>query len=117
MLGLPGEEDGDVDELAALVRGLDPRLALSVAASAFVPKPGTPLAGAEMADPRLLVRRLDRLGLALKGRARLLPTSPRWSWVDWKLAHLGERAALAAIAAHKGGGTLAAWREALEDRS
>ncbi len=115
MVGLPGEEDEDVDELAALVRGLDPRLALSVAAQAFVPKPGTPLAGEVMADPRLLARRLDRLGLALKGRARLLPTSPRWSWVDWKLAHMGERAAHAAIAAHAAGGTLAAWREALRD--
>jgi hypothetical protein len=37
-------------------------------------------------------------------------------WVDWKLAHLGERAALAAIAAHAAGGTLAAWREALKDQ-
>jgi radical SAM superfamily enzyme YgiQ (UPF0313 family) len=116
MVGLPDEEDADVDEFAALVRGLDPRLALSVAVQAFVPKPGTPLAGEPMADPRLLVRRLDRLGLALKGRARLLPTSPRWSWVDWKLAHAGERAARAAIAAHAAGGTLAAWRAALADQ-
>jgi radical SAM superfamily enzyme YgiQ (UPF0313 family) len=115
MAGLPGEEDDDLLELAALVRGLDPRPRISVAVQAFVPKPGTPLADEPMADPDVIRRRVALLRGALKGRATVLPTSPRWSWLDWKLAHAGPRAAIAAIAAESAGGGFAAWRAAIDE--
>ncbi|MDD5307352.1 MAG: radical SAM protein [Deltaproteobacteria bacterium] len=115
MAGLPTEEDEDVLELAALVRSLDARLRLSVAVQAFVPKPGTPLAREPMADPGVIRRRVALLRSALAGRATVLPTSPRWSWLDWKLAHSGRKAALAAVAAERAGGGFGAWRAAIEE--
>jgi radical SAM superfamily enzyme YgiQ (UPF0313 family) len=115
MVGLPGEQDEDLLELSELVRGLDPRLRLSLAVQAFVPKPGTPLAHEPMTDPDAIRRRVALLRGALGGRATVLPTSPRWSWLDWKLAHAGRKAALAAIEAERAGGGFGAWRSAVED--
>ncbi|MBW2276150.1 MAG: B12-binding domain-containing radical SAM protein [Deltaproteobacteria bacterium] len=115
MVGLPDETDADVEELARLVADLDKRPRVAIAAQAFVPKPGTPLGQVTMAEVGLIRHRLDLLGRSLKGRARVIPTSPRWSWVDWKLAHAGERAALVAIEAERNGGKFAAWKRAIQE--
>lgn len=115
MVGLPDETDADVEELARLVIDLDKGLRIAIAAQAFVPKPGTALGHVKMAEMGLIRHRLDLLGRALKGRARVIPTSPRWSWIDWKLAHAGERAARAAIRAHRAGRTYGAWKRAIEE--
>jgi radical SAM superfamily enzyme YgiQ (UPF0313 family) len=115
MVGLPDEGDSDIEELARLVADFDKRLRISIAAQAFVPKPGTPLGHVKMAGMDLIRHRLDLLGRALKGRARVIPTSPRWSWVDWKLAHAGERAAWVAIEAEREGGKFAAWKKAINE--
>ncbi len=114
MVGLPSETDEDINEFATLLRELCQTITISVAVQALVPKPGTPLADQEMAPLRTIKQRLELLKKLIAGRARLTPTSPRWSWVDWKLAHGGERAALAAIQAHRQGGTFSAWRKAIE---
>lgn len=115
MVGLPDETDADIDELARLVRDFDKHLRVSIAAQAFVPKPGTPLGHLQMAETKLIRHRLDLLARSLKGRARVIPTSPRWSWIDWKLAHAGEKAALVAIAAAEGGGRFVAWKRAITE--
>jgi radical SAM superfamily enzyme YgiQ (UPF0313 family) len=114
MVGLPGETDEDVAELAALLLEFPRQLEVTAAVQAFVPKPGTPLAGAAMAPQNDLKRRLELLKKLAKGRYRVSPTSPRWSWIDWKLAHAGEAAGRIAIAAHRGGGDFAAWKRAIE---
>jgi radical SAM superfamily enzyme YgiQ (UPF0313 family) len=115
MVGLPGETDADIEELVALVDELGRQVKVAVAAQAFVPKPGTPLAAEPMAEPGLLRHRLRLLGRSLKGRARVIPTSPRWSWLDWKLAHGGTRSAIAAIRANELGSTFAAWKQAIQE--
>jgi hypothetical protein len=115
MVGLPGETDTDIEELARLVGDLDRRVRVSIAAQAFVPKPGTPLGGATMEEPATIRRRLKLIDRLLRGRARVIPTSPRWSWLDWKLAHGAERSALAALRAHERGGAFAAWRSAVDE--
>lgn len=115
MVGLPDETDTDMDELVRLTAALDKRLHIAIAAQAFVPKPNTPLSQIPMAPPSLIRRRLALLGRALRGRARLIPTSPRRSWLDWKLAHAGEKASLAAIRSNALGGTFAAWKQAIEE--
>jgi len=115
MVGLPDETDADIEELARLVADFDKRLRVSIAAQAFVPKPGTPLGHLKMAGIDLVRHRLELLRRSLKGRARVIPTSPRWSWVDWKLAHSGERAALVAIEAAKHDGKFAAWKKAINE--
>jgi len=114
MVGLPTETDDDVAELAALLRDLATHLEVVAAVQAFVPKPGTPLAAAEMTPLPDLRRRLDLLKRLSTRRYRVSPTSPRWSWVDWRLAHAKERAGEIAVAAHRGGGGFAAWKAAIE---
>lgn len=114
MLGLPKEQDEDVDELSRFLLELSALGAVSASVQAFVPKPGTPLEAEAMCDPGVLKRRFSRLRKNLKGRVRLLPTSIRWSTVDWRLAHGGGVSALAALRASRAGGGYAAWHEAIE---
>ncbi len=113
MIGLPGEEDEDVEEFADLIVDLSRRIRTSVAVQAFVPKPGTALAAEPMAEQALIRHRIDLMKRRIRGRARILPTSPRWSWLDWKLAHAGPKAAHVAIEAHRNGAGFAAWRDAI----
>ncbi len=115
MVGLPGETDGDVEEFAALAAEMAALVPLTVAVQAFVPKPGTPLADEPMAPVRELKSRLDLLARRLGRRAVVQPSSPRWSWIDWKIAHGGRRSALAALAAHRAGGDYHAWKTAVKE--
>lgn len=87
MVGLPGETDEDVKELAevaasarkALVRG---RLTLSVAP--FVPKPHTPLQWEAMADEAIINRRIRLLKKTLGPltNTQVSAESPKWSRVQ-----------------------------------
>jgi radical SAM superfamily enzyme YgiQ (UPF0313 family) len=116
MVGLPFEQDADMEELAGLLKDLSAHLSVSIAVQAFVPKPGTPLANVPMLDLPAIRHRLQMLRRLLAGKVRVIPTSPRWSWLDWKIAHMGERAAHAAVEAHSHGGTFAAWKRAIANQ-
>ncbi|MCP4197168.1 MAG: radical SAM protein [Proteobacteria bacterium] len=113
MVGLPGESDEDLKEFSDLIVAMSRHVRIAVAVQAFVPKPGTPLAGSAMPEIGEINRRLGLIKRGVKGRARFMSTSPRWSWVDWKMAHAGERAASIAIAARELGGNFSAWRKAI----
>ncbi|MDJ0766862.1 MAG: radical SAM protein [Myxococcota bacterium] len=113
MVGLPGESDDDIQRFADLTVNMSRHLRIAIAAQAFVPKPGTPLANADMATENVLRRRLNLLKRQVRGRARLISTSPRWSWIDWQLAHAGKQAARIAMEAQHHGGGYAAWRRAI----
>jgi radical SAM superfamily enzyme YgiQ (UPF0313 family) len=115
MVGLPGEEDGDVDELVGLCRRLAAVHPLDLGVSPFVPKRGTPLEGAPWAGIRTVERRLARLAQGLGGAARVRPASARAAWVEWRLARGGPEAGLAAWRAVGEGGGFAAFRRALEE--
>ena len=109
MLGLPGETDDDIDELGALHpragRAIAPRVALGIAP--FVAKRNTPLDGAPFggidvvdAPPGAAARRGQR------ARSTLRPTSPKWAWVEYRLAQGGFAAGRAAAKAARAGGPL-----------
>ncbi len=115
MIGLPGEEDEDIREFADFTIELSRRVRTSIAMQAFVPKPTTPLADKKMADEAIIRHRINLMKRLIKDKARLMPTSPRWSWIDWKLAHAGPLAAHAAITAFRLGGGYAAWRRAINE--
>ena len=51
----------------------------------------------------------------MKGRVELRPTSPKWAWVEYRLAQGGFAAGHAAAAVARAGGGFAAWRKALAD--
>src|SRR5690606_41996036 len=98
MLGVPGETDDDVDELARFcqeLRRVHPRVALGVAP--FVAKRHTPLDGTPFAGIAVVEGRLARLRRGLRGAAQVRPTSARWAWVEYMLAQGDARAGLALL--------------------
>lgn len=116
MLGVPGEQDADVDvladELRELARAAAPaRVALGVAA--FVAKRGTPLDGAPFAGIKVVERRVDRLRRGVRGAAEIRPVSARWAWIEHALAQGGPDAGLALHAGWRAGGSFADYRRAL----
>jgi radical SAM superfamily enzyme YgiQ (UPF0313 family) len=117
MVGLPSEEDADIDELVRFTRELvrvHARVALGVAP--FVAKRNTPLDGEPFAGIELVERRLARLRRGLAGKATVRPTSARWAWVEHMLAQGDSAAGLAAMDAWREGGSFAAWKRAFERR-
>jgi radical SAM superfamily enzyme YgiQ (UPF0313 family) len=116
MLGLPGETDADIDELgrfALELAGAAGRLVLGIAP--FVAKRKTPLDGAPFEAIDVIDARLQRLRAAVKGRVTLRPTSPKWAWVEYRLAQGGFAAGRAAARAARAGARFADWKAAFAD--
>lgn len=117
MVGLPGEDDADIDELVRFTLELakvHPKVALGVAP--FVAKRNTPLDGEPFDGIARVERKLDRLRRGLAGRAEVRPTSARWAWVEYMLAQGDRRAGLAALDAWRAGGSFTAWKRAFQAR-
>jgi radical SAM superfamily enzyme YgiQ (UPF0313 family) len=116
MLGLPGETEADIDELARFALELAriaPRLVIGIAP--FVAKRNTPLDRAPFEPIESLDDKLARLRAAVRGRVLLRPTSPKWAWVEYRLAQGGFEAGRAAARAARAGGRFADWKAALAD--
>jgi radical SAM superfamily enzyme YgiQ (UPF0313 family) len=116
MVGLPGETDADLEELGRF--GLElgriaPRVAFGIAP--FVAKRNTPLDESPFEAIDVIDARLARLRAALRGRVEIRPTSPKWAWVEYRLAQGGFTAGLAAARATRAGGRFADWKAALAD--
>jgi len=116
MLGLPGETMADIDELGRFSMELSriaPRVVLGIAP--FVAKRNTPLDGAAFEPIDVLDAKLARLRAAVGGRVMLRPTSPKWAWVEYRLAQGGLAAGRAAARAARAGGRFADWKAAFAD--
>jgi radical SAM superfamily enzyme YgiQ (UPF0313 family) len=116
MIGVPSETDADIDELGRF--GLElARAARKVVfgIAPFVAKRKTPLDGSAFTSIEVLDDRLRRLRAAVKGRVTLRPTSPKWAWVEYRLAQGGFAAGRAAARAARAGGRFADWKAALAD--
>ncbi len=87
MVGLPDEAEDDLGEGADLVRALAAILPITVSVSPFVPKRGTPLAGAPFAGVSVLKRRIATLRRRIGGAARFTAVSPRTAEMERRLAH------------------------------
>ncbi len=116
MVGLPGEEDRDLDELAALAAEISRIVPLSFGCAPFVAKRNTPMDGAPFVAIEEVERRIAFLRARLAGRAEIRPTSARWAWVEYMLAQGGEDAGLAALDAWRDGGSFASWKRAFGGR-
>ncbi|MBM7118519.1 radical SAM protein [Archangium primigenium] len=116
VVGLPLEEDADVDELARFTTELSRIMPVALGVAPFVAKRNTPLDGAPFAGIREVEARLERLRRGLKGRAEVRPTSARWAWVEYMLAQCGPESGLAALDAWKDGGSFAAFKKAFQAR-
>jgi radical SAM superfamily enzyme YgiQ (UPF0313 family) len=116
MVGLPGETDEDLEELARFgleLAGVAPRVAFGIAP--FVAKRNTPLDEAPFEAIDVIDGRLARLRAAVRGRIELRPTSAKWAWVEYRLAQGGFAAGLAAMRATRAGGRFADWKAALAE--
>ena len=112
MIGLPGETDEDIDELARFTRELSKLNRTALGVAPFVAKRNTPLDGSPFAGIKLVEQRLARLRKTLGAAAEVRPTSARWAWVEYMLAQGDQRAGLAVLDAHAAGGSFAAWKKA-----
>ena len=117
MLGLPGETMADIEDLIRLaleLADIAPRLIVTIAS--FVAKRNTPLDGSPFEDIAILEAKLSRLRAALRGRVKLAGESPKWAWVEYRLAQGGFTEGLAALSAARAGEGYATWKAALTGR-
>jgi radical SAM superfamily enzyme YgiQ (UPF0313 family) len=112
MVGLPDENDDDIDELIRFTRELAGRSRVALGISTFVAKRMTPLDGTPFADVKTVERRLKRLTRGLRGTAEVRATSVRWAWAEYVLAQGGPLAGEAVRDAVHAGGTFADYKRA-----
>jgi radical SAM superfamily enzyme YgiQ (UPF0313 family) len=115
MVGLPGETDEDLAELASLGGEISRILPVSFGCAPFVAKRNTPMDGAPYAGVAEVERKLAFLRSRLRGKAEIRPTSARWAWVEYMLAQGSADAGLAAEKAWRSGGSFAAWKRAFAE--
>lgn len=116
MVGLPFEDDADIDELVRFTTELSKILPTALGVAPFVAKRNTPMDGAPFAGIKEVEAKLERLRRGLRGKAEVRPTSARWAWVEYMLAQCGPEGGLAAMDAYRAGGSFAAWKRAFEAR-
>jgi radical SAM superfamily enzyme YgiQ (UPF0313 family) len=114
MLGVPGEDDGDVEELVACCQRMAALHPLVLAISPFVPKLRTPLSEAPFAGLTTLGRRLAHLQTRVGRVVELRAVSPRWAWVEYRLAQGDAHVGAAVVGAVEHGGGFQAYRKAFE---
>ncbi|MEJ2208418.1 MAG: radical SAM protein [Anaerolineae bacterium] len=116
MLGLPTEEQKDIEALVALARECAARFPgqTTVNVTPFVPKAGTPFQRVAQTPARVVKRRLGyvdkelrRQGVAVKGE------SPAWAEIQGTLARADHRVAEALLAVERL--TPSSWKEALRE--
>lgn len=114
IIGLPGEDDGDLEDLVQLCRKLAKITPLAITLSPFVPKLHTPMAEAPFAGVKEIDRKLKKVRNALRGTVDVRSASARWAWIEYRLSQGGSEAGLAAMDALKLGGNFSAWKKAFK---
>jgi len=113
LLGVPSEQDEDVEEMARFLCELARIVPVAVTVSPFVPKPGTPLEHEAFAPLELVRSRLNRLRGLLRGRVEMRAASLRDAWVEWCLAQGDALTGEAVARAVQAGGGYQRLRQAL----
>lgn len=122
MIGLPGEEDEDIEEMLAMILRIREKMdavgnkgELVISVNGFVPKPFTPYQWAPLCDVRTLKQRFKLLndGLKKNRHIKLITESLRETVVQSVLARGDRRIGEALLAAHESGQNL---KNVLKDR-
>ncbi len=116
MVGLPGETEADLDEMARFGTELSKLIPLVYGVAPFVAKRNTPMDGAPFEGVSTIEKKLAYARRKLAGRAEIRATSARWAWVEYMLSQGDERAGLAAMDAWRAGGSFGAWKKAFAAR-
>ena len=118
MVGLPGETEEDLRELADFLLELATFSSLTVAVSPFVPKRNTALQEAPFGPVPLLTSRIKLLSHLLKGRCRLSQVSPREAALEHALTWVSPEAVADLVPHLRQGMSAADWKALLRfDRS
>jgi radical SAM superfamily enzyme YgiQ (UPF0313 family) len=112
MVGLPDENDADIDELIAFGLEVSKIIPLSLGIGPFVSKRNTPLDGLPFAGMDVVEKRLNKLRRGVRGRVDVRATSARWAWVEYVLAQGGAAEGLAVYHAVRAGGAFADYKRA-----
>jgi radical SAM superfamily enzyme YgiQ (UPF0313 family) len=99
MIGVPGENEQDVEELVRFTSELGRIVPLTLGISTFVAKRNTPHDGEGFVGVKEAEGRLRAIRKGLAGRVQVRPQSPRWAHIEWLLARRGPDAGHAALAA------------------
>jgi radical SAM superfamily enzyme YgiQ (UPF0313 family) len=116
MIGLPDENEADLDEMIASTRELAKIIPVALGVACFVAKRQTPLDGAPYEETRSLDQKLKRLERGLKGVAEVRALSSKWGWVEYQMAQGSAEAGLRYLQAKEAGGKLADFYRAFEDK-
>ncbi|MET0344042.1 MAG: radical SAM protein [Polyangiales bacterium] len=114
MVGLPDENDDDIDELIQFGTEVSKIIPLSLGIAPFVSKRNTPLDGLPFAGMNVVEKRLEKLRRGVRGRVEVRATSARWAWVEYVLAQGGAAEGLAVLEAVHAGGRYADYKRAFE---
>lgn len=121
MIGLPGEEDSDIDEMIAMINRIRSKMddagntgELVISVNGFVPKPFTPYQWAPLCAIKTLKHRFEMLKSAFKKnrRIKLITESLKETVVQAVLARGDRRIGEALLTAHETGDSL---KNALKD--
>lgn len=112
IIGLPTEEQADIDELIAFCRDLSGILPTALGVSPLVPKLHTPLGDAPFAGIARIDETLGALRRGLEGTAEIRSTSAKWAWVEYRMSQGDATAGHAALMAWRDGGDFRAWERA-----
>lgn len=116
MLGLPGETDEDIVELATLGNELNRLLPTILSLSIFVPKRGTPLEQEPFTPVATSSKRLKLLRRHLSGGVRLGRVSPREAALQYLVSHMTSSDGPAIVDVARTNGSFADWRKVLGSR-
>ena len=112
MIGLPGEEQADLEEMALLLEELSRRGRTTVAVSPFVPKITTPMADSPFAGIKPIEERLLWLRRRVGKRVDFRATSARQAWLEYRLSQGKRELAEVLVEVYRAGGKFSAWRRA-----
>lgn len=114
MLGLPDENDADLEELLAFSKELASIHPVALGIAPFVAKRNTPLDGTPFAGIKKIDKQLKTLSRNLRSsRVDVRSTSARWAWVEYMLAQSGSQAGYAVLEAVHNGGKFSHYKRAL----
>lgn len=119
MVGLPGEEEEDVEAIADLTVRLKERQRggkVTLSVNPFIPKPLTPFQWSRMASPSEVDSKYRLLEKCLRavGGIELNLESPKWSYIQAALSRGDRRMVNVLIQAAREGGTYSAWKKAFQ---
>jgi len=117
MIGLPFEQDSDINEIEVLMKGIlkaHPKGALKCALNPFVPKPHTPFEQVPFAGLEELREKINRVRALKRRRLEIKYQDPEVSYIETILSRGGTEIFPVIEKVYTTGGRFEEWREAFD---